>query len=77
MMNENTICSGCGRVIHYYENSYSIDIYEHSDNCGGLTARGCANNILTNMNKINGTQPIYCSCCVDKIYNLLSSLKNK
>lgn len=54
------ICDRCEKEIK--GNYWTIDVYEHQDETGRLTAEGAANNMQQNISRKE-----YCKSCIDEI----------
>ena len=59
------ICDRCEKEIK--GNYWTIDVYEHEDNTGRVSAEGAINNMKQNTDKIFSKQKEYCENCIKEI----------
>lgn len=59
------ICDRCENEIK--SNYWTIDIYQHEDYTGRVSATGAINNINQNTNKMLNRQKEYCEDCINQI----------
>lgn len=66
------VCDRCNREI--IDNYWTIDIYQHEDRSGKVSATGAVNNIKQNVDKILDRKKEYCEECIKEIKEEIGSV---